>query len=161
VAAFLFGVVVPPSAQAATPSSSPMAVANRGIPALVKPAADLGAQVPRPEPTWVDSIFIAGRVHGGGHDFGILVHTLSFANADQRKLFISIIDTTTGWYRNDAPAIPSDGFMWSREGLHITMPGLTWTGSARRMRVKATTPWGSLRARFRPKGPVLNYSGRE
>jgi predicted secreted hydrolase len=39
------------------------------------------------------------------------------------------------------------------------MPGLTWTGSARQMQVKATTPWGSLQARFTPEGPVLNYSG--
>jgi predicted secreted hydrolase len=55
--------------------------------------------------------------------------------------------------------VPKDEYTWSREGLRIMMPGLTWTGSARQMQVKASTPWGSLEARFRPAGPVLNYSG--
>jgi predicted secreted hydrolase len=109
--------------------------------------------------TWVDSIFIAGRVRGGVHDFGILVHTLAFPNADQCKLFISITDTTAGWYRNYAAVIPKNKYSWSRKGLHIAMPGLTWTGSAQRMQLRATTPWGSLDARFIPTGPVLNYSG--
>jgi hypothetical protein len=160
VGAVLFGVVVAPgSAQAASPSRVLTAAANGGVPALVKPATDLAAQVPGPEVTWVDSIFIAGRVRGGGHDFGILVHTLNFPNADQRKLFVSITDTTAGWYRNYAAVIPKNKFAWSRTGLRISMPGLTWTGSARQMQVKATTPWGSLNARFTPSGPVLNYSG--
>ena len=125
---------------------------------MVNPTADLAAQAPGPEVTWVDSIFIAGRVHGGGHDFGILVHTLAFPNADQRKLFVAITDTTTGG-RNYAAFVPKDEYTWSRKRLHIVMPGLTWTGSARRMQVKATTPWGSLQARFTSAGPVLNYSG--
>jgi hypothetical protein len=151
--------VVVPSAQAATSSRSVTAVANGGIPAVVDPAADLAAQVPGPELTWVDSIFIAGFVHGGGHSFGILVHTLDFPNAGQRSLFIGITDTTTGWYRNYEASIPEDQYTWSRRGLDITMPGLTWSGSARQMQVQASTPWGSLTARFTPEGPVLNYSG--
>jgi hypothetical protein len=154
--AALFGVVVVPAAQAATRRSL-AAVAGGGIPALVNPTADLAAQAPGPEVTWVDSIFIAGRVHGGGHNFGILVHTLAFPNAGQRKLFIAVTDTTTGWYRNYAAMIPKHEYAWSRRRLQITMPGLSWTGSARQMQVKATTPWGSLNARFVPKGPVLNY----
>jgi CrtC N-terminal lipocalin domain len=156
IGAFL---AAPPCALAALTSRPATAAANGGIPALVNPAADLAAQVPGPELTWVDSIFIAGRVHGGGHDFGILIHTLAFPNADQRKLFVAITDTTTGWYRNYAAVIPQDQYTWSRTSLHIAMPGLIWTGSARRMQVKATTPWGSLKARFTPVGPILNYSG--
>jgi hypothetical protein len=149
---------VGPSAQAATPSRLVAAVGNGGIPAVVNPAADLAAQVPGPELTWVDSIFIAGFVHGGGHNFGILVHTLRFPNAGQRSLFIGITDTTTGCYRNYEASIPEDAYTWSPNGLDIAMPGLTWTGSARQMQVTATTPWGSLKARFTPEGPVLNYS---
>ena len=159
VAAALFGVVVPLSAQAATPSRSLTAAATSGIPAVVDPGADLAAQVPGPELTWVDSIFITARVHGGGHEFGVLVHTLAFPSADQRNLYVSVIDTSTGWYRNYEALIPEDEFTWSTTGLDIVMPGLTWTGSAHQMQVKATTPWGSLNAQFTPKGPVLNYSG--
>jgi predicted secreted hydrolase len=155
----LLCVVMASSAQAASSSRFLAAMANDGIPALVKPAADLAAQIPGPETTWVDSIFLAGRVRGGGHNFGILVHTLAFPNADQWKLFVAVTDTTTGWYRNYAAIIPKNQFAWSRKGLRIAMPGLTWTGSARRMQVNATTPWGSLKARFTPVGPVLNYSG--
>lgn len=148
-----------PSAHAATPSRSLTAAANDGIPAVVNPAADLAAQLPGPELTWVDSIFIAGFAHGGGHSFGLLVRTASFPSAGQQKLVIGITDTTTGWYRNYEASIPKDEYTWSREGLDIVMPGLSWTGSARQMQVKATTPWGSLKARFTPEGPVLNYSG--
>jgi len=77
----------------------------------------------------------------------------------RRDVFVAITDTTTAWYRNYAAIVPKDRYAWSRRGLHIMMPGLTWTGSARQMQVKATTPWGSLTARFTPAGPVLNYSG--
>jgi hypothetical protein len=87
VAAALVGVVVLPSARAATPSHLVTAVANGGIPAVVNPTADLVTQVPGPELTWIDSIFIAGRVHGDGHNFGILVHTIAFPNVDQGKLW--------------------------------------------------------------------------
>jgi hypothetical protein len=157
--AALFGAIATPSAQAATPSNSLAAVPSGAIPPFVNPAADLAAHIPGPEPTWVDSIFVAGQVHGGGHDFAILVHTLNFPHYDQRKLFISIADTTTGWYKNYQAVIPKDEFAWSQTRLHIEMPGLTWTGTARRMHLRATTPWGSLKTRFRRKGPVLNYSG--
>lgn len=159
MAATVFGmVVIPPSAQA-EPLRFVATAANGGIPAMVNPSADLAAQVPGPGVTWVDSIFIAGRVHGGGHTYGILVHTLAFPNADQRKLYVGITDTSTGWYRNYEATIPADEFTWSSKGLDITMPGLTWTGSARQMWMNVSTPWGSLKARFTPKGPVLNYSG--
>jgi Lipocalin-like domain/CrtC N-terminal lipocalin domain len=159
VGASLFGVVASPPVQATTQYRLLTAVPNGGVPAVVDPSADLASQVPGPATTWVDSIFIAGRVHGDGHDFGILVHTLAFPNAEQWKLFVSITDTTTGWYRNYATMVPENQYTWSRTGLQIMMPGLTWTGSASQMQLKATTPWGSLDARFTPKGPVLNYSG--
>lgn len=153
------GIAAAAPTQGATPSRSLAAVANGGIPAVVNPAADLAAQVPGPGLTWIDSIFIAGFAHGGGHNFGILVHVLNFPNASQLKLFIGITDTSTGWYRNYQASIPQDQYTWSREGLDIAMPGLTWTGNARQMQVTATTPWGSLKARFTPEGPALNYSG--
>jgi hypothetical protein len=152
-------LVLAPSALTASPARFLTAAANGGVPALVNPAADLAAQVPGPETTWIDSIFIAGRVRGGGHEFGILIHVLAFPNADQVRLFVGITDTSTGWYRNHEAILPKSKYMWSRRGLHITMPGLTWTGSARGMHLKATTPWGSLDARFTPQRPVLNYSG--
>jgi hypothetical protein len=158
-AAALLGVVVPPSAHAESSSRSLTAATNGGIPAVVKPAADLAAQIPGPGVTWIDSIFIAGRVRGGGHNFGILLHILVFPNADQRRLFVGITDTSTGWYRNYQVIVPMADGSWSRKGLQITMPGLAWTGSARRMQVKASTPWGSLDAQFTPRGPVMNYSG--
>jgi hypothetical protein len=132
--------------------------ADGRIPAVVKPAADLAARIPGRALTWIDSIFIAGRVHGGGHDFGILIHVLVFPNVGQRKLFIGLTDTTTGWYRNYEVIVPMAKGSWSRKRLRITMPGLTWTGSARQMQLKATTPWGSLHARFTPERRVLNYS---
>lgn len=159
VGACLAAGLLTPLAQAASSPRAIPAAAGGGIPALVNPAADLGAQVPGPEPTWVDSIFIAGFVRGGGHTFGVLVHALAFPNADQRKLYVAVTDTTSGWYRNYAAEIPKDKFAWSSTGLRITTPGLSWTGSARRMQVTATTPWGALKARFTPAGPVMNYSG--
>ena len=98
-------------------------------------------------------------MHGGGHDFAILVHTSRFPNAPQYSYYASVADTTTGWYRNfQTPIAPGD-YQWSQTGLHIEMPGLLWTGNAREMQLIATTPWGSLTARFTPTGPVLNYSG--
>lgn len=159
IGAVLMGVAVPSSAQAMASSRLVAAAGGGTIPAVVKPNADLAAQVPGPQVTWVDSIFIAGHVRGGGHNFGILVHTLAFPNADQRILYIGLTDTSTGWYRNYEAMIPQNEYMWSSTGLQITMPGLTWTGSVRQMEVKATTPWGSLEARFVPRGPTLNYSG--
>ncbi len=158
--AALLGVATTPSAQAATLSSTVASLPRHGIPALVNTDADLAAQTPGPETTWVDSIFLAGRVHGGGHNFGILVQTLAFPNADQRTFFVGITDTSTGWYHSyEAPNIPKDQYTWSRTGLQISMPGLTWAGSAQQMQVKVATPWGSLVAQFVRKGPVLNYSG--
>src|SRR5205823_1854663 len=82
-----------------------------------------------------------GPVRGAGHNFGILIHTLRFPNGDERKLSISVTDTSTGWYRTYTALIPKDRYTWSRKSLHIRMPGLTWTGSARQMRVKTKTPW--------------------
>ncbi|HZP29194.1 MAG TPA: lipocalin family protein [Acidimicrobiia bacterium] len=151
--------VVPLPARALAASDSVTAAADHGIPALVDPAKDLAAQVPGPELTWVDSIFIAGHVRGGGHDFGILVHTLNFPNAGQQSLYIGVTDTTTGWYKQYEAMIPKDQYSWDRTGLSITMPGLTWTGTADEMQVNATTPWGSLTARFTPRGPAFIYSG--
>lgn len=146
-------------AQGGAPSRSLTTVPNGGIPAVVNPAADLAAQRPGPQLTWIDSMFIAGFVHGGGHNFGILVHALKFPNARQLKLFIGVTDTTTGWFRNYQAIIPKGKYTWSRTRLHLVMPGLTWTGSARHMRVKATTPWGSVKVRLTRQGRVLNYSG--
>src|SRR5262245_31841502 len=124
------------------------ATANGDVPALVRPGADLAAHVPGPENAWVDSIFIAGFVHGGGHEFGIVAHTLTFPNAPLNRLFVSVSDTSSGWYRNYAAEIPTDQYAWSTTGLQIAMPGLTWTGTKRQMQVNATTPWGSLHARL-------------
>jgi hypothetical protein len=160
VVASLVGVmVVPPPAPAGSASRFLTAAANGGIPVVVNPAADLAAQVPGPELTWIDSIFVTARVRGGGHQFGIVIHVLAFPNADQVRLFVGITDTSTGWYRNYQAILPAAKYTWSRRGLHIMMPGLTWIGSARGMHLRATTPWGSLDARFTPHGPVLNYSG--
>lgn len=157
-ACLVAGLLTPLASEASSPRAV-RAAAGGGIPALVNPAADLAAQVPGPEPTWVDSIFIAGFVRGGGHTFGVLVHALAFPNADQRKLYVAVTDTTTGWYRNYAAEIPKDKFAWSTAELRIRAPGLSWTGSARHMQVTATTPWGALKASFTPVGPVMNYSG--
>jgi hypothetical protein len=66
-----------------------------------------------------------GRVHGGGHTFGILVHTLDSPNTDHRKRFVAVTDTSTDWYRNYAASIPKNKYTWSHKRLHIRMPGLT------------------------------------
>jgi predicted secreted hydrolase len=153
--------VLASSAWADASSGSSTVPANGGVPALVDPAGDLAAQpAGSADPTWVDSIFIAGFVRGGGHEFGILVHTVNFPNSDLRKLYVGITDVTTRWFKQtEIEMVPSDQYSWSSARLDIAAPGLTWTGGASQMHLTGTTPWGALDATFVPQGPVLNYTG--
>lgn len=158
----VLGAAAVPAAQAVgrdSGSRTSTTPVNAGIPATVDPAADLAAQAPGAEPAWADSIYFTSEVKAGGHDFGVLVHTLNLPNLDQRLLAVSVTDEKTGWYKSYQVPIAKDDYSWSTKGLDIKMPGLTWTGDARNMSVKATTPWGALDFQLLARGPVMKYAG--
>lgn len=144
------------SAHSAIPPAMEVSGKNKGIPASVDPATDLASQGPD-APS--DSIYFTSRVKGQGHDFGVLVHTLQDNPHDQRILAISITDETTGWYNSYQVSVGRSDYTWSTESLDIKMPGLTWTGDAKKMAVKASTPWGAVDFIFEVKGRALNYAG--
>jgi predicted secreted hydrolase len=148
------------TAQADAPVSSPSARANaslgNGIPATVDASADLASQGAEGKS---DSIYFTSHVKSQGHTFGILVQTVNAVEADQRIMAVSVTDETTGWYKNYQVPVAKDDYTWSTDGLNIKMPGLTWTGDAKKMSVQATTPWGALDLDFESEGPVLNYAG--
>ncbi|MBL1097689.1 lipocalin family protein [Streptomyces coffeae] len=163
----LLGATAMPTAQAADGENRAVGSENRtaptpvatGIPSVVDPAADLAAQTPGPDETWTDSIYINGEVKADGHDFGLLVHTMNVPHSDQRTLSVSVTDVTTGWYKSYESKVAKDDYIWSKSGLNIKMPGLSWTGDAEKMSLKTTTPWGSLDIRLKPKGPAMKYAG--
>lgn len=159
--AVLGATVHSPLAQAAdrNPPSARTVTAGSGIPALVDPAADLGAKTPGPEESWADSIYFTSRVESAGHDIGILAHTVRLPGGPGNLMLFSVHDETTGWYNSYATRFDPDTYAWSPTGLDITAPGLRWTGNARRMSVSLTVPWGSLDVVLEPRGPALNYSG--
>ncbi|MFD0574881.1 lipocalin-like domain-containing protein [Dactylosporangium darangshiense] len=94
-----------------------------------------------------------------GHDFGVLVWTGNFPNLDRRILSFAVTDETTGWYKDHETDIAESDYTWGASGLNIKMPGLTWTGNAQKMSVKATTPWGCLDVHLEATGPDLKYAG--
>ncbi|WP_329288481.1 lipocalin family protein [Streptomyces pseudovenezuelae] len=156
----LLGVAVVPAAQAADQEHDTRPAATRaGIPAAVDPATDLAAHTPGPEAGWNDSIYFTSEVKAGGHDLGLLVHTMSFPNLDKRTLAFSVTDKDTGWYKNYETTFAKDAYTWSTSRLDIKTPGLTWTGDARKMSVRTTTPWGSLNVKLKARGPVMKYAG--
>ena len=134
------------------------AVATSTIPAVVDPASDLGAKS-GPEAEWADSIYFTSRVDAGGHDVGLLVHTVRLPDGPGNLLLFSVHDATTGWYKSYATRFDAGDYTWSTEGLDITAPGLRWTGNAQRMSVSVDVPWGSLDVVLRAQGPALNYGG--
>jgi hypothetical protein len=160
LAAMLGSMVSSPLAQADDRNPAPArTVAASGIPALVDPAADLGAKTPGPEDDWADSIYFTSRVNSGGHDIGLLVHTVSIPKGPGNLLLFSVHDATTGWYKSYATRVDASDYAWSTTGLDITAPGLKWTGDAQRMSVSLDVPWGSLDVVLQARGPVLNYGG--
>lgn len=166
-AAVVAAAATPRAAQAAAspsarrPAGSTMLSPDTGIPAFVDPTVDLGSQTPGPEVTWSDSIYFASMVKADGHEFGVLAHALAAPNAQGLAgiYALSVTDKTDGWYKSHSTTLTAEEFHWSKGKLDITLPELTWTGDATRMRVKATAPWGSLDAEFVPTGPVMNYAG--
>jgi hypothetical protein len=140
-------------------SAVPATAAAGGIPALIDPAADLGARAPGPEDRWADSIYCTSRVKAAGHDVGLLVHTVRNPNGPGSSLLFSVHDETTGWYRSYATGIAASDYVWSATSLDITAPGLKWTGDAQRMSVSLAVPWGSLDVVLQPRGRVMNYGG--
>jgi hypothetical protein len=142
-----------------TPVSARTAAAGSGIPALVDPAADLGARTPGPEESWADSIYFTSRVKGDGHDIGLLMHTVSLPKGPGKLLLFSVHDETTGWYKSYATRFDPKDCVWSTTGLDITAPGLKWKGNAQRMSVSLTVPWGALDVVLKARGPAMNYGG--
>lgn len=113
----LLGVAVIPAAQAADQEHDTRPAATRaGIPAAVDPATDLAAHTPGPEAGWNDSIYFTSEVKAGGHDLGLLVHTMSFPNLDKRTLAFSVTDKDTGWYKNYETTFAKDAYTWSTSG---------------------------------------------
>lgn len=150
-----------PAAQAgdSKPAPTRTAAAGNGIPALVDPAADLGARTPGPEDDWADSIYFTSRVKADGHDMGLLVHTLRNPKGPGDLLLFSVNDETTGWYKSYATGFAASDYTWSTKGLDITAPGLKWTGDAQRMSVSLAVPWGALDVVLQADGPALDYGG--
>ncbi|MEV5958847.1 lipocalin family protein [Streptomyces sp. NPDC051987] len=157
----VLGAALMPAAQAAGRDSRTTSTTTTyaGIPEAVHPAADLAAKTPGSGPGWSDSIYINSMVKADGHKFGVLVQTLNQPNVDSRQMLVTVSDQKTGWYKSYRGAIAKDDYTWSTKGLNIKMPGLTWTGDAHKMSVKATTPWGSLDFQLKNKGPALKYAG--
>src|SRR5262245_44714445 len=150
-AAMVLTMAVTPSAQAASPPAPPGGAT--GSPVLVDPAVDLGSHAPGAEPSWNDSIYIASMVEARGHEFGLLVHTLTVPNLGDNVLALAVTDKTTGWYKTFQTVIAPEDYRWSRGRLDIKAPGLRWTGGPRGMTVSVTTPWGSLDVQHVRTGP--------
>ncbi|WP_437522253.1 lipocalin family protein [Sorangium sp. So ce726] len=134
-------------------------LADQGVPAMVDPAVDLAAHTPGPEMGWADSIYFTSRVKAGGHDIGLLVHTLTIPQGPGQRILFSVTDETTGWYKNYVTTIDPSDYHWSTTKLDIRAPGLEWTGDAQKMSVSLTVPWGSLDIELKPRGPALSYGG--
>jgi predicted secreted hydrolase len=158
--AMLGSTISSPLAEADDRSPAPAkTVAASGIPALVDPAADLGAKTPGPQDDWADSIYFTSRVNSGGHDIGLLVHTVRIPKGPGNLLLFSVHDATTGWYKSHATRVDAGEYAWSTTGLDITAPGFRWTGNAQRMSVSLDVPWGSLDVVLQARGPAFNYGG--
>ncbi|MEV5408616.1 lipocalin family protein [Thermopolyspora sp. NPDC052614] len=159
--ALLASTFVPTGAQAAgdTNRDRPVTTAGNGIPAMVDPNADLAAKTPGPETRWADSIYFTSQVKAGGHDMGLLVHTINVPKGFGRLVSFAVTDVTAGWYKNYMLAVDPEDYKWSTTGLDISAPGLRWTGNAEKMSVSLDVPWGSLDVTLTSRGPVLNYGG--
>jgi lipocalin-like protein/hydroxyneurosporene synthase CrtC len=156
-AVLVLTAAVTPSAAAASPPTAPRAATGSQV--LVDPAVDLGTHAPGPEISWNDSIYIASMVKARGHEFGLLVHTLTLPNVGDNVLAFAVTDKTTGWYKTFQTVIAPEDYHWSRGRLDIRAPGLRWTGNARGMAVSVTTPWGTLDVQHVRTGPVMYYRG--
>lgn len=95
----------------------------------------------------------------GGHEYGVLVHTMQFANTSSRNMSVSVTDKTAGRYKDYMVDIPADEYNWGSNGLNIEMPGLSWTGDEHRMSVKVNAPWGTMNLRLKNTGPTMKYAG--
>ncbi|RBQ20684.1 hydrolase [Spongiactinospora rosea] len=149
------------SAQASrTPETPADRPARSEIPAAVDPAADLGRHTPGPELTWFDSIYFTSSVKANGQDFGLQVHTRIMPNRDEAayRWTLSVINKTTGWYKDYAAMVEPKDYRWSQGKLDIKAPGLSWTGDSVRQSVRVKTPWGSLDVQLAPTGPAMNYA---
>ncbi|MER7794397.1 lipocalin family protein [Streptomyces sp. NPDC097640] len=130
-----------------------------GIPSAVNPDTDLAAHTPGTQRLWNDSIYFTSWIKAGGHNFGVLVHTLDFPNIDNRIWRVTVTDEDTGWHKLYESKVAQKDYSWSKRKLNIKAPGLTWTGNAQNMAVKAATPWGALNFNLKAQGPALKYAG--
>jgi hypothetical protein len=130
---------------------------NRGVPTVIDPEGDLGR---KPVAGSIDSIYVAGRVSGGGHKFGFLVQSLVIGGVPGGQQTVTITDETTGWFKAYEVAVPADKFRWDTGAtLNIHTPELTWTGNADQQKITASTPWGALDLDLDAQGPVMSYAG--
>jgi hypothetical protein len=159
--ALLATTIVPAGAQAAAEPTRdrPATTAGNGIPTMVDANADLRAQTQGSETRWADSIYFTSQVKAGGHDIGLLVHTINVPNGFGRLVSFAVTDVTAGWYKNYMLPVDPEDYRWSSTGLDISAPGLKWTGNAEKMTVKLTVPWGSLDVTLTSQGPTLYYGG--
>ncbi|MEU5703116.1 lipocalin family protein [Streptomyces aurantiacus] len=149
------------SAQATGPSALPTArSATSGIPAVVDPVADLGRHAAGPEETWFDSVYITSSVKANGQEFGLQVHTRIIPNRTENayRWTFSVINKTTGWYKDYDAMVEPEDYRWSEGKLDIKAPGLSWTGDSARQSVQVETPWGGLDVEMTPTGPAMNYA---
>ncbi|MBB5960663.1 hypothetical protein FHS29_007291 [Saccharothrix tamanrassetensis] len=155
-----FGVPISSSVQAAPSEASTVRPATSGIPALVNPGVDLGRHAPGPEPTWFDSIYFTSSVRANGQEFGLQVHTRILPNRGEAayRWTFSVINKTTGWYKDHAVMVEPEDYRWSQGKLDIQAPGLSWSGDAARQSVQVETPWGALDVQLSPTGPAMNYA---
>ena len=157
--ALLATTIVPTGAQAGETTRATPATVDNGIPTMVDPDADLGSKPAGPETRWADSIYFTSQVKAGGHDIGLLVHTINVPQGFGRLVSFAVTDVTTGWYKNYMLGVDPEDYHWSSTGLDISAPGLKWTGNAEKMSVSLTVPWGSLDVTLTARGPVLYYGG--
>ncbi|MFE9724222.1 lipocalin family protein [Streptomyces sp. NPDC005794] len=160
-AALTVGTFAGFSAQATAPSATPTARnATSGIPAVVDPTADLGRHAAGPEQTWFDSIYFTGSVKADGQEFGLQVHTRILPNRGEAayRWTFSVINKTTGWYKDYDAMVEPEDYRWNEGKLDIKAPGLSWTGDSVRQSVQVETPWGALDIQLAPTGPAMNYA---
>lgn len=130
----------------------PDTAARPNMPMFVDPVANLKPQ----DDAIVDSFFIISNLRAGDREFGVLIHYIKTPGGVAPVVAIS--DAATGGYYLDEN---SDGKVSARgDGFEVNADNMTWTGTAKEMRVQAHLPSGeSFDLTARPSGPVLAYNG--
>ncbi|MEV7976766.1 lipocalin family protein [Streptomyces sp. NPDC086519] len=142
---------------AAHSTTSGQGPAHTSLPVLVDPAADLASNPDRLNQSW----YVTAHVTAGGHRYGFLAHYLSAGDAKQGRALssVSITDEDTGWYTKSEIVLPPGTGLSDKQGVDIHTDNITWTGSAKEMRLRAKVPEGTIDVTLRPRGNVLYNMG--